>query len=291
MPTFDTPEPIEVILDVDVGDLRIVATDRADTVVEVLPTNPAKGSDVAAAERTTVEYEGGSLVVRTTKTRRRWAPWGGGESVDVRIELPAGSRVDGTAGVATLRCAGRIGECRYRAGVGDIRLEAAGPVVLKTGVGDVIVDAVAGMAEVTAAGSIRIGRVEGPAVVRNRNGDTWIGEVAGDARVKAANGRIEIESARDSVVAKTANGDVRIGEVERGAVVAQSACGALEVGVRDGVAAWLELETKFGSVQSDLGPAGRPGPGEAAVEVHATTSMGSITIRRSFARAAGRTAQ
>lgn len=288
MPTFDTPEPIAATLDVGVGDIRIVATDRADTVVEVRPTNPARESDVAAAERTTVEYEGGRLVVRTPKTRRRWTPWGGGESVDVRIELPTGSRVDGTAGVGALRCAGRIGECRYRTGVGDIRLEEAGPVALKASVGDVIVDAVAGMAEVTAAGAIRIGRVDGPAVVRNRNGDTWVGVVTGDARVNAANGRIAIDAARGSVAAKTANGDVRIGEVERGVAVAQSALGALEIGVRDGVAAWLDLETKFGSVQNDLEATERPGPGEDAVEVRATTSMGSITIRRSLADAAGR---
>ena len=42
MPTFDTPEPITVVIDLSVGDVRITASDRADTVVEVRPTdNPA----------------------------------------------------------------------------------------------------------------------------------------------------------------------------------------------------------------------------------------------------------
>ena len=54
MPTFDTPEPISVTVELGVGDLRIVASDRADTMVEVRPSDAAKKADVAAAalERT-----------------------------------------------------------------------------------------------------------------------------------------------------------------------------------------------------------------------------------------------
>jgi hypothetical protein len=42
MPTFDTPEPISVTVEFGVGDLRIVASDRADTMVEVRPSDHAK---------------------------------------------------------------------------------------------------------------------------------------------------------------------------------------------------------------------------------------------------------
>ena len=288
MPTFDTPEPISVSVDLGVGDVRIVASDRADTVVDVRPSDPAKASDVTAAEQTRVEYAGGTLLIKTPKGWQKWTSWGGRGSIDVRIDLPAGSQVRGAAGVATLRCTGRIGECRYRTGVGDILLEEAGPVELTCGVGEVTVDVAVGRARITSAGAVRIGRIEGPAVVKNHNGDTWIGEVTGEARVHASNGSISIDVARAGIVAKTANGDVRIGEVAGGAVVAQSAFGALEVGVRDGVAAWLDLETKFGAVRNDLDAAERPEPGEDAVEVRAHTSMGDITIHRSFASATGR---
>ena len=42
MPTFDTPEPISATIDLAVGDVRISAGDRLDTVVEVHPaTRPA----------------------------------------------------------------------------------------------------------------------------------------------------------------------------------------------------------------------------------------------------------
>jgi Putative adhesin len=284
MTTFETPEPISITVELGVGDIRIEASKRADTVVDVRPSNPAKKADVNAAQQTTVEYAGGRLVIRSPKRWRQWTPWGGHESVDVQIDVPSGSTVSGESTVGSFRGAGRIGSCRFRTGVGDIRLEEAGPIDLVTGAGGITLDSVAGSAEVkTGSGAVSIRSVDGPTVVRNGNGETWIGEVTGEARVSAANGRISIDVAHDGVVAKTANGGVRLGQVERGAVVAQSAFGAVEVGVREGVAAWLDLDTKFGNVKNDLGAAERPSEGEDTVEVHASTSYGDISIRRSFA--------
>jgi Putative adhesin len=284
MGTFETPGPISVSVELGVGELHIAASDRTDTVVDVRPSDPAKKGDVAAARETLVELADGRLLVKAPKGLRQWTPWGGGESVDVQIELPSGSRLWGRAGVAALRCSGRIGDCRYRTGVGDIRLDEASRVELKTGAGDITLNRVNGMAEVTTgSGSIGIGGIEGSAAIRNGNGDTWIGEVAGDARMNAANGTISIDLARATVAAKTANGHVRLGEVQRGAVVAHSAFGTVEVGVREGVAAWLQLNTKLGSVQNDLDSADAPEPGEDAVEVHADTSYGDIRVHRSLA--------
>ena len=112
MPTFDTPEPISVTLEVGVGDIRIVASDRTDTIVDVRPSDPAKKSDVTAAELTRVEYANGRLLVKAPKGWRQWSLRRGGESIDVEIGLPAGSQVVGESGVAGLRCTGRIGATR-----------------------------------------------------------------------------------------------------------------------------------------------------------------------------------
>jgi DUF4097 and DUF4098 domain-containing protein YvlB len=289
MPTFDTPEPISVSLELGVGDIRIEATDRADTIVEVRPSDPAKKADVAAAEQTRVEYAGGHLMVKGPSGWRQWTRLGDQESIDVFIGVPAGSRVSAETGVATVRCRGTIGESRCKVGVGDIQLDQAGPVDLKTGIGDITVERAVGKAEiVTGSGSVRIGGVEGTAIVKNSNGDTWIGDITGEARLSSANGNISVDLAHEGIVAKTAKGDVRLGEVERGAVVAQSAFGDLEVGVRDGVAAWLDLQTRFGDVRNELEASESPGASENAVEVHATTSFGDITVRRSVASRAGR---
>ena len=284
MPTFDTPEPISVTVELGVGDLRIIASDRTDTQVEVRPSDAAKKADVAAAEQTRVEYTGGTLLIKAPKNWRQYTFRGGGESIDVQVELPAGSHLRGETGVAALRCSGRLGECRYKTGVGDIRLDQAGAVQLRTGVGDILVEEADGDAELTTgSGSLRIGRVGGAAVVKNSNGDIWIGEAAGDLRVNAGNGRISVEQARETVAARSANGDVRLGEVAHGAVLAQTAFGKVEIGIREGVAAWLDLNTRYGSVRNDLDTADRPGAGEEAVEVRARTAFGDITVHRSSA--------
>lgn len=287
MPTFDTPEPISVTLDVGVGDIQVMASDRSDTVVDVRPSDPAKKSDVTAAEQTRVEYASGRLLVRAQKGWR-WSFRAGRESVDVQIELPTGSQVSGEAGVAALHCTGRIGGCQYKTGVGDIQLDQAGPLDLKAGAGDITVGQAVGDVQVSTAGAVGIGSVDGTAMIKNTNGDTWIGEVTGDVRVNAANGRITIDRARAAASAKTANGDVRLGEVARGAVLVQSANGKIEIGVRDGVAAWLDLKTGFGNVQNDLQASDRPTPDEEAVDVRARTAYGDITIRRCQANDTGR---
>ncbi|HET7929066.1 MAG TPA: hypothetical protein VFM40_05880 [Actinomycetota bacterium] len=291
MQTFETPEPIAVTAELGVGDLRIAADDRIDTVVDVRPSDPSKRADVIAAEETRVEYANGRLLVRAPKGWRQWTPWGpfGHESIDVRIDVPTGSSLSGQMGAGTMHATGRIGPCKFRTGVGDIRIDEAGSVELRTGAGDIIVDRVDGAAEVTTgSGAVEIASVDGRAVVKNGNGETWIGEVAGEARVNGANGRISIDHAHAGLVAKTANGNVRLGRVERGAVVAQSAFGKVEVGIADRVAAWLDLDTKFGTVQNDLDAAERPQASEETVEVHAQTSMGDISIHRAASNGGGR---
>jgi hypothetical protein len=255
----------------------------------VRPSDPAKKADMTAAEQTRVEYAGGRLLIKAPRNWRQYTFRGGGESVDVQVELPAGSQLQGETGVAALRCQGRLGECRYKTGVGDIQLDRAGAVQLRTGVGDITVERAGGDAELTTgSGSLRLDGIDGTAVVKNSNGDTWIGRVTGDLRVNAANGRISVDQASGAVAAKSANGDVRLGEVAHGAVLAQTAFGKVEIGIRDGVAAWLDLNTRFGTVRNDLDTADRPAAGEEAVEVRARTSFGDITIHRSSADNSGK---
>jgi DUF4097 and DUF4098 domain-containing protein YvlB len=281
MPTFDTPTPISVTVELGVGELRIAAADRADTIVEVRPSDAAKKSDVTAAEQTRVELDGGRLLIKAPKGWRQWSLRGGGESIDVEVTLPAGSDVRVEAGVAAFRCAGRLGECHFKTGVGEIRVEQAGPVQVQTGAGDITVERAVEHAELaTGSGAVQIGSIDGTAEVKNSNGDTWIGEVTGELTVRAANGRIAVDHAHAGVAARTANGDVRLGEVASGAVLAQTGNGKLEIAIRDGVAAWLDLNTHYGRVHNRLEEADRPQPGEDTVEIRARSSFGDITVRR-----------
>jgi DUF4097 and DUF4098 domain-containing protein YvlB len=282
MPTFDTRQPIAVNLEIGVGEIRIVAGDRTDTVVEARPADPARKADVTAAEQTRVDYSDGVLRIKSPKGWRHHSLRGKADAVHVLIDLPAGSTVQGEAGVATLYATGRLGECHYRSGAGDIRIEEAGAVSLKTAAGDINVGRAGGPCVVaTASGDLRLGMIDGTAVVKNSTGDIEVGEITGDLRVSSANGKVSVDRAAATVSVSTANGDIRLGEVRRGAVVAKTAYGRIDVGIRDGVAAWLDLNTAFGKVQSDLDAAERPPAGEDVVELKARTAYGDITIRRS----------
>jgi DUF4097 and DUF4098 domain-containing protein YvlB len=280
MPKYETPEPISVTLELGVGDVRISASDRTDTVVEVRPSDEADESDVKAAQQVRVDYTNGMLQVTGPKVRvfdfsRKT------RSVDVAIELPSGSRVSAEAQVGDFRCAGRLGECRFKTSTGNVRLERTGPLRLDTSAGHVTADGIAGNAEIsTGSGKVQLGEVEGSAVVKNSNGDTTIDAVTGDVRVRAANGGIFVDRAGASVDVKTSNGNIRLGGVARGSVVLETAMGDLEIGITEGTAAWLQVNTGFGHVHNLLDTASRPEESDETVEVRGRTAYGDITIRR-----------
>jgi putative adhesin len=279
MPTFDTPEPVSATIDVVVGDVRIGAGERTDTVVAVRPRDPADEHDRRAAEGTLVECDGRRLLVRAPRPR----PWFARNSgaIDVAIELPAGSEVDGVTQVGRIDCDGPLGPCRMKTGLGNVRLERAETLTVKSGSGEVSVDHATGHAEVSSgSGDVRLRELAGTAVVKSSNGDTWVGTAGGDLRVVAANGSIAVDVAQAGVVAKTANGGVRVGDVTRGTVVLETAMGDVEVGIREGTAAWLDVRTTTGRVRNALDTAGeRPDTGET-VEVRARTHVGDVVIRR-----------
>ena len=98
MRTFETPEPISATIDVAVGDVRISAGDGSATTVDVQPTDASSDEDVKVAELTRVEYANGELRVKAPKLRS-WSPRRAGGSIDVTIELPAGSHLLGAGAV------------------------------------------------------------------------------------------------------------------------------------------------------------------------------------------------
>ena len=280
MSHFETPQPISVVLELRVADVRVAAGERADTIVQVRPSDSSRRDDVTAAEQTRVEYAEGRLLVKAPRRLREWSPRSDGGSIDVEIELPAGSDLIGHTVAGGFRCTGSLGRCELKSTAGEISVDQAARVKLATA-GDIRLERATGDAELTtAAGDVRAGEIEGSAVIKNSNGDTLIGEVGGDLRVKAANGDIVVERSDGSVTAKTANGRIRVGGIHSGSVVAETARGDIEVGIAGGVAAWLDLDTGYGHVRNGLDATEGPGSADEQVEVRARTGFGNITIRR-----------
>ncbi|MES4901474.1 MULTISPECIES: DUF4097 family beta strand repeat-containing protein [unclassified Streptomyces] len=281
MPSFDTPEPISVTAHVEAGSIRFTAGDRLDTLVEVRPRDPKKDRDVRAAEQAEVTYASGTLTVRTPKSRNSLRRPG---IVDVTVELPTGSRVDMTGAWTQVLGEGRLGEARVKTSSGDVRLEATGPLKLTASHGSITVDRVEGTAEITTStGSLRVGAIDGSAVLKNSHGTTTVGTVTGDLRVSGAHGDIDIARAESSVAATTAHGTVRAADVARGTVQLETSYGSIEVGVREGTAAWIDASAGSGQVRNTLTASETPEKVEETVEVRARTRYGNIDILRAKA--------
>jgi DUF4097 and DUF4098 domain-containing protein YvlB len=284
---FNTPSPIAVTLDLYVADVRFAVSDRADTIVEVRPSDPDKAADVKAAENTRVEYDDATrtLSIVSRKPRNRFVNFSSKrpESIDVVIQLPTDSDVRGEAGLGDFQSDGALGTVVLKTDLGAVRFAETGPLNLRSGLGEITVEGVSGSAEVHGSSSdIRIGAVDGTADVSSSNGKVRVGVVTGPASVKASNGSVSVDRALSDLTAISSNGQVRIGEVARGKVSATSKNGAVEVGIREGSAAWLELNTGLGRVYNELNSADAPEAGEPVdrVEVRASTKLGDITIRR-----------
>jgi DUF4097 and DUF4098 domain-containing protein YvlB len=178
MMQFDTPAPIAAVLNIPAGRVQFIAADRADTAVEVLPADASKGRDVKAAERTKVEYADGVLRIEMPVKNQYFAPSG---SIEVTVQLPAGSRVEAKAACVEFRAVGRLGDVTFEGAYDQIKIDEAESVRLTAVAGDVEVGRLNGPAEIsTSKGDIRITEaVRGTVVLRTQMGDVSVGAAPG----------------------------------------------------------------------------------------------------------------
>jgi len=146
MQTFTTPAPIAAVLDVPAGRVQFIAADRADTAVEVLPFDASKSRDVKAAEKTSVEFADGVLRISAAAGSKVLGPSG---SVEITVQLPAGSAVEAKVASAELRGVGRLGDIAFEAAQSDIKIDEAAHVRVTTQAGDVAVGSLTGSAEIS----------------------------------------------------------------------------------------------------------------------------------------------
>jgi DUF4097 and DUF4098 domain-containing protein YvlB len=177
MQKFATPAPVSAVLDIPAGHIRLIAADRADTVVEVLPADPAKDRDVKAAERTTVTLTDG--VLRIDGEPAKNPVLGTSGSVEVTVQLPAGSHVEATAAAADIRGVGRLGDVTVECAQGPLKLDETASARLTL-----------------MAGDITVGRLGGPAEIRTQKGDLRVGEaVRGTVALRTESGDITLTAA------------------------------------------------------------------------------------------------
>ncbi|MEV7816920.1 DUF4097 family beta strand repeat-containing protein [Streptomyces flaveolus] len=216
MQKFDTPAPISAVIDIPAGRVQFIASDRADTTVEVLPADPSKGRDTKAAEQTTVTYADG--VLRITAPAAGNQLFGPSGSLEVTVQLPAGSGVEGKAGGAELRGVGRLGDVAFDGAYRRIKVDEAASVRLTAVDGDVEVGRLNGSADIsTARGDIRISEAaHGTVVLRTQSGDISVAAADGvSATLDAETGRGRVDNAlrNDGTAALTIRATTSQGDI------------------------------------------------------------------------------
>ncbi|MER5473090.1 DUF4097 family beta strand repeat-containing protein [Streptomyces sp. NPDC002685] len=178
MQKFDTPAPVSAVLDIPAGRIQFIAADRTDTTVEVLPANASKSRDVKAAEQIRITYDDGVLRIEAPEAKNRIL--GASGSVEVTVQLPAGSRIEAKAAAAELRGVGRLGDVAFDGAHGSVKLDEADSARL-TGL-----DA-----------DITVGRLNGPGDISTHKGDLNITEaVRGTLTLSTQKGDITVGAAR-----------------------------------------------------------------------------------------------
>lgn len=280
MYTFKPSGPVVASIDLSMGNIRILAGDGEILTVRVEPSNPAKAADVRSAESTHVEFAGDRLEITQPKSLRTYTWFSSGSSIDLVVHLPSGSRIGANTAYGSIRTEGALGPSNLKTSYGDITVEEGEDLRLRTAYGKVVLDHGSGHTDIR-GGKVRVGQLDGTAAIRSAEHGTHVGLATGDLRVASSYGNIEVDRALATVVAKTAYGKVRIHDALRGAIEMRSSYGELELGIREGSAAWLDLETGHGTVRNNLTATdSAPGASTDTLQVTGRTSHGDIIIGR-----------
>ncbi|MEU0964872.1 DUF4097 family beta strand repeat-containing protein [Streptomyces sp. NPDC005917] len=179
MQKFETPAAVTAVLDIPAAHIRLIAADRADTTVEVLPADASRSRDVKAAEQITVVCADGVLRIEAPAARNRLL--GNSGSVEVTVQLPAGSRVEAKAALAELRGVGRLGDVTFEGAQATVKLDETGNARLTLQAGGISVGRLGGTAEIsTQKGDITIAEaVRGAVTLSTQHGDISVGAARG----------------------------------------------------------------------------------------------------------------
>ena len=274
MPTFATPGPITATVEVAGAQVRVAASDRTDTVVLVEPIDEASRSDVKVADKTKVDFAAGQLTVKTT------VPGDKKGSVAITIDLPAGSSLATHLAYSSVHADGPLGQCELHLASGQVQLDRIDALQANISAGEVAIGHLAGRADIEGgAFAIRIGEAEGPVGLSSSGGRAWIGHAAADLDLRSGRGDFDIDRADGSVTATTASGAIRIGLLAHGQAKLMNGSGNIEVGISEGTAADLDVNSERGAVRNSVPSPEDPASSDNTVAVHARTRHGDIIIQ------------
>jgi DUF4097 and DUF4098 domain-containing protein YvlB len=276
--SFDTTGPINLKIELLVGDVTLTAADGPATTVRLLPRGK-NGAEMA--EKFTVEAHGNDVVVLAPKIRDTFFGLGSKGSVDVEVELPSGSAVDVRTGAGDVAAAGLLGDVRATTGAGDLTLHEVGTASLKSGSGDISLQSTRGDASAkTGSGDISIGSAGGRLDLVSGSGDISLRRSDAGVKARTGSGDLHIGASTGDLELVTGTGDVELKGVHGGQVRAKTGTGDVTIAVAAGVAAYLDLNTVTGDVDIDLEQTSGPGDAEAQATLSVQSGSGDIRVKR-----------
>jgi len=275
MPTFATPGPITATVQVAGAQVRATASHRTDTVVLVKPINEASRPDVKVASKTKVDFADGQLSVKTT------TPGDKSGSVAISIDLPAGSSLAAYLAHSNVQVDGPVGRCELHLASGQVQLDHIDALQANISAGEVAVGHIAGRADIDgAAFAIRIREAEGPVGISSSGGGAWIGHALADLELSSGSAAFDVDRADGSVTATTGSGAIRVGRLTRGPAKLMNGAGNIEVGISEGTAADLDVNSERGAVRNSVASPEEAATSGHRVAVYARTRHGDIIIQR-----------
>ena len=109
---YDTPDGLEVVLQLSTSDIEVEVRDTTTTTVEIdgydRETPPSVRCDRVSGggHRLTIEH----------KVKRKWFAIGRG--LDIRLVIPPATMIDGSSGAADLDANGTLGALSFKTGSG-----------------------------------------------------------------------------------------------------------------------------------------------------------------------------
>ncbi len=267
---FETPEPIDLYVEIGKGKVEIRATASGSTTVDV------EGRD---ADEVQVTFENNRLSIVAPKDGGNW--FGGRDrELHVEVEMPPASDVAVKTGSADIEVEGQVNDCRIKTGSGDVTCDTfAGAGRVETGSGDVEISEAHDALQVkSGSGDISLGTCLGNLNISTGSGDVEVGTTNGKTVVKTGSGDLRVTSANADISLSTGSGDLRLETARRGRVSLKGASSDVEIGIPAGTPVWADINTVTGSIRSNIESVGAPQEGQEHVELQARTVSGDITL-------------
>ncbi|RJQ82902.1 hypothetical protein D5S17_01490 [Pseudonocardiaceae bacterium YIM PH 21723] len=289
---FDAPAPVELTVNIDSGavDVKLEQTDKVTVTVAPGPapaggigagiagivnwvstqfgnqSTPPRSQDELlrdAIRLTRVEQHGRNIAVQTPKNLPLRTI-----GLQITVTAPEGSTVLVHGKLAAIDVTGPAERATLNTATGDITLDkVAHTSILSTG-----------------SGSVRVTGSQDGLKIRTGTGDVEVGSLAGHTSIGTGGGNVWLGSVNGVVKARSGTGALTIADAAGGVIDVGTGSGSVQVGIREGVLANLDLNSAWGTARSELDisetapvnpPAGAP-----TVIVKARTGAGNVLVAR-----------